>query len=198
MPARKSNDLKPEEFLAFDRTTDVRHEYVRGQTFAMSGTTDTHNELVFRLTAALRDSLLSRDCRVLFEAVKLRVERANCYFYPDVFVTCDARDRDDSRVKRYASLVVEVLSEGTQAYDRSEKLASYRQLDTLQAYLLVDTSRQRIEVYERQDGPFWRYAALGPGESLHVAALDFGLDVSELYAGCDVPEMGPPQRFGGG
>ena len=197
MPIPKLKTLTPEEFLAFDSTAEVRHEYVRGELFALSGTTLTHNELVFRITAALRSTFLPRGCRVLFEAVKLHVESANCYFYPDVFVTCDARDRTDPLIQRHANLVVEVLSESTEVFDRSEKLSSYPQLDTLQAYVLVNTALRRGEVYERQDGPFWRYSALGPGETLRVEKLDLSLDVSALYADTDVPDVGLPLRSDG-
>ncbi len=184
MPAR--SPMTAEAYLAFEATSSDKHEFVRGELFAMSGTTDTHNDLVLNVCNLLRAQVASRGCRVHFLDLKLRIERADAYFYPDVLVTCDDRDQADRLVKRHASLVVEVLSDSTRAYDQGDKFALYRQLDSLQAYVLVDTLRRRIEVYERQSSPFWRFSAYDAGESAHVEALDVRLEVDAIYEGTDV------------
>ena len=90
--------MSPDDYLAFEEQSGARHEFVRGEVFAMSGTTDAHNDIVGNLYTAIRAHLRGGSCRVQMESVKLRVDAANVYFYPDIFVTCDPRDRDDPPV----------------------------------------------------------------------------------------------------
>jgi len=186
--ADQKGPMSAEEYLAFEAQSEVRHEYVRGEIFAMTGTTDFHNEICQNICMVLRGLTKPRGCKVYMESVKLRVDRANAFYYPDVFVTCDERDQADPLVKRHASLVVEVLSPSTAEYDRGGKFQSYQKLDSLRAYLLVDSAFQNVTLYERQEGPFWRYSAHGPGDTLRIDALDLTLTVDDCYAATFVPQ----------
>lgn len=192
MPAlARSTPLTPDEYLALEAECDVRHEYINGEMVAMAGGTDWHNAIVFNAAVQLQPLTRPRDCRVLRESVKLRVERANAYFYPDVFVSCDKRDEQDRLVKRHASLIIEVLSPSTEVIDRTSKFTAYRKLDSLLAYVLIETAYRRVEVYERQDHPFWRWSSFVAGEVARIDTLDLALAVDDLYLDTDVP-VDPP------
>lgn len=186
-----ANRVTEAEYLAFEASAEGRHEYVGGEVFAMTGTTLTHNELVYRAVTELRGKLTGRPCRTWMIDVKLKVEATGDYFYPDAFVTCDDRDRLETQLQRYPALILEVLSPSTATYDREGKFAAYRKIDTLRAYVLVSTEMQQVEVFERQEGPFWRFSAYGAGEVARVEALGVELAVDALYAGLEVAVAQP-------
>jgi Uma2 family endonuclease len=133
------------DFLAWDAGQTDKHEYVDGELVAMAGVEDRHATVALNMAMALRQHLRGTPCRTFIADVKLHVEAANAYFYPDVFVTCSEADRASPLIKREAVLVVEVLSPGTAAYDRGDKFARYRQLPALR-----ERSRPRPAAW-RQD-----------------------------------------------
>ncbi len=179
--------LSPEEYLALEATSDEKHEYVRGEVFAMAGTSVAHNVITGNLHAALRAHLRGGPCRVLFESVKLRVDAANVYFYPDLFVTCDPRDADDPLVQRHATLIVEVLSESTSDYDRGEKFADYRRSSTLQEFVTVDSRIQQVVVYRRNDTGVWEFHPAEAGGEVVLASVGLTLPVAAIYEDTSVP-----------
>lgn len=132
------NGMTADEFLAWDEHQTLRHEFVRGELFAMAGGEDRNNTLALNLVVALRPQLRGTPCRVYANAVKLRVELANCYYHPDLMVTCSGLDAANRLIKREPELVVEVLSPSTAAHDRGGKFADYRMLPSLQEFMLVD------------------------------------------------------------
>ncbi|MCB1982700.1 MAG: Uma2 family endonuclease, partial [Rhodoferax sp.] len=120
--------LSADEFLAWEAGQPLRHEFVAGEVFAMAGGEDRNNTVALNLVVALRQSLRGSPCRVYAGDVKLGVEAADAFFYPDLMVTCSAADAADRLVKREPVLVVEVLSPATAAFDRGPKFAAYRML----------------------------------------------------------------------
>ncbi|HQQ71892.1 MAG TPA: Uma2 family endonuclease, partial [Alicycliphilus sp.] len=130
-------------YLDWEAEQAQKHEYFDGEVFAMAGASDAHVTIAGNLYMALRNHLRGGPCSVFISDMKLRVEEDNAFFYPDVFVSCAEADRAQSHHKSAASLVVEVLSPSTSAYDRGAKFASYRKLTTLregQARTIVDVS----------------------------------------------------------
>lgn len=176
------------EFLAWDAGQTVKHEFVHGEVFAMAGGEDRNYTVALNLAMALRPHLRGTACRVYGSDVKLRVEAADCYFYPDVMVTCSAADLGDRLIKREPSLVVEVLSASTAAYDRGEKFAAYRQLPSLQEYLLVDVDRQRCDLFRKgaSDG-LWVLHPTTAAEPLHLASVDLTIPPDALWADLEPP-----------
>ena len=120
-------------YLAWEAGQAERNEYVAGEVFAMVGVRQSHNVATLNLAMALRSHLKGTSCRVFIESVKTRVEAADCFFYPDIAVTCDTRDRNTPEYISHPSLLVEVLSESTAAYDRGKKFAAYRKLESLRS-----------------------------------------------------------------
>lgn len=136
---------------------------------------------------ALRQHLRGSPCRVYPSNVKLRVEAADCYFYPDVMVTCSAGDLRDRLIKREPVLVVEVLSPSTAADDRGNKFASCRQLPSLQEYLLVDVDTQRCDLFRRCDDGLWVLHPAGPADAVQLASVDLVLTPEALWADLEPP-----------
>ena len=183
-----STHLTPDEFLAMENASPTKHEYVRGEVFAMSGVSDAHNDVAGNVYTHLRAHLRGKPCRAYITDVKLRVEAADAFFYPDVFVTCDARDLDDPLVKRSAVLIVEVLSPSTAEYDRGDKFADYRRLPELREYVLVDARARRVEVFRRNAAGRWERDWLGSADTLALESIELALPVAELYEDTRVPE----------
>ncbi|MGH8467610.1 MAG: Uma2 family endonuclease [Gammaproteobacteria bacterium] len=156
--------LTSEEYLASENDNPAKHEYVAGQLHAMVGVRDTHNAIALNVASQLRSTLRGGPCRVFMSDVKVRVEEADAFYYPDVFVTCDARDTDPY-VKRYPSLVI-----ATEAIDRREKLLNYRKLPSLHEYVLIGSAQRWIEIYRLEADGSWTVATLEGDEDLELSA----------------------------
>ncbi|EXI88852.1 MAG: hypothetical protein AW11_01955 [Candidatus Accumulibacter regalis] len=168
-------------YLAWEEVQAERHEYVAGEIFAMVGVRQSHNVATLNLASTLRQALKGTPCRVFVESVKARVEAANCFFYPDVLVTCDPRDRLTPDYVSHPVLVAEVLSESTAAFDRGGKFAAYRKLDSLQDYVLIDLSTQRVEVFRRDLENHWVLHDYGLGEDVELAFLTVRVPVDQIF-----------------
>lgn len=155
MTAVKKPAFTAEDFLAWESAEEQKHEFIAGEVFAMAGAGDAHVTISLNLASALRNHLRGSPCRTYIADMKLFVETADAFFYPDVFVTCAATDGERRDHKREAVLVVEVLSPSTAAYDRGRKFAYYRELASLQEYVLIDTDRLAVEVYRRDASGYW-------------------------------------------
>lgn len=142
-------------YLEWEAQQPDRSEYIAGEVFAMVGVRRVHAIVSLNLGAALRQHLRGSPCQAFVADMKLRVDAADAFFYPDVMVTCDARDRRAEQFIEHPKLVVEILSDSTAAYDRGAKFAAYRQLATLEEYVLVDIDTRRVEVFRRQPGEEW-------------------------------------------
>lgn len=174
-----------DEFLAWDQTQTLRHEYLRGEVFAMAGGEDANAFIALNIASAARAHLRGSPCKVLISEVKLRVEAANSFFYPDVMVTFSAADAANRLIKREPLLAVEVLSPSTAAYDRGEKFAVYRQIPSLREYALIDPRSRRCDVYRRGADDLWVLHPFEQGEALVLASIEFSLAAELLWE--DVP-----------
>ena len=193
MPLPKTeNGFDAAAYLAWEETQPERNEYVAGEVFAMVGVRQSHNVATLNLATMLRRELNGSPCRVFIESVKTRVEAANCFFYPDVVVSCDPRDRLTPEYLSHPLLVVEVLSESTAAYDRGAKFAAYRKLDSLQDYVLIDVAAQRVEVFRRNAENHWVLYDYGAGDRVELASLSLHLDLAELLE--DTQEETPSEK----
>ena len=178
--------MSAEEFLAWDAHEPVKHEFVRGEVFAMAGTEDRHNTTALNVAMALRAHLRGTPCRIFMSDVKLRVEAADCFYYPDVLVTCSAADNTDRLVKREAVLVVEVLSPSTAAFDRGDKFADYRLLPSLREYLLLDPDKRRGDLYRKGADGLWVLHPFGTDEAVRLESVGLTLEPPVLWE-----EVGP-------
>ena len=194
LPPAKLPAFSGDDYLAWEAQQPGRSEYVAGEVFAMAGVEDRHACASLNLAMALRAELRGSPCRVYRSDVKLRVEAADAYFYPDVFVTCSPVDRADRLVKREAVLVAEVLSESTEAYDRGDKFAAYRQLPSLREVLFIDIRRRAVDLYRIGDDGLWVLHPLLAGDALVLQSLGLTLAVEVLF---DDLEDEPPVAAAG-
>ncbi len=189
------HSITADAYLAGEIHSPIRHEYVAGEVFAMAGATEEHATIAGNLFALLRNQVRGGPCRVYIADMKLRVEAADAFFYPDVFVTCDPRDATEPLAKRRPALICEVLSESTEAYDRGGKFAAYRTLESLNEYLLIDSRRRAVEVFRRQTSG-WLLAPVAPDGWLELHSLGFRCAVDALYEDVifPAPTTQPPKE----
>ena len=185
----KPHLLTFEEFLDFEETSSTRHEYHQGRLVEMTfGVSEAHDIAAGNTFAAIHAKLGGKTpCRVHQSGLALRVEAADAGYYPDIFVTCDPRDRADPRAKRWPSLIIEILSKSTRDYDRGDKFDSYRQIETLREYVLIDSESQGVVIFRPETTGRWVMTELGPDGVLDLESIGLSLPVSTIYAGTVVP-----------
>lgn len=165
------------EYLAYEGDESIRHELVDGYLYAMTGASDRHEEIALNLAAALRGHLRGSRCRVYKGDFKIPV--SDDFYYPDVFVRC-GEDRGDPYFKTDPIVVAEVLSPGTQRYDRGDKRLAYFSLPTLEEYVLISQDVMRVDVYRRNVLECSEQLQAG-GDMLRLESVDFAITLSELY-----------------
>lgn len=179
-----------EEYFELEATSEVRHEYVDGEVFAMAGASKSHNVLAQNLAAALRASPRGRGCQTFMEDVRLVMKENVHYVYPDVLVTCDPADRRDAYLVRHPVLIAEVLSPSTAEYDRTEKFANYQKMPSLRHHLLVSQTAWVVEWFRRDEAGQWIYTLLHePTGVLEVPDPGLVLPLRELYEDTDVAPL---------
>jgi Uma2 family endonuclease len=172
--------LSVADYLAGERDVDVRHEYVDGQVYAMAGTSDRHNRIALNIASRLNDRLVDDECEAFMSDMKIMVSPV-LYYYPDVIVTCD-QPGGDAYFRREPRLIVEVISPSTERIDRTEKLHAYRNVESLQEYVLVAQDKIAIEVHRRQEGSEWAIEFfIEPEEEIRLASVDLTLRVADIY-----------------
>ena len=173
--------ISPEEYLAAEETSPIKHEYIDGDVFAMAGASDAHVTISLNYASLLRSHLRGTGCRVFMADMKARLNRSNRFFYPDVMVTCDERDRSTSLIKSYPCLIIEVLSDSTEAFDRGDKFADYREMETLTEYVVISQTKQRIDCFRRNEEGFWVLQSYKPGDRVYLKSIDFYITIEEVY-----------------
>lgn len=179
------------EYLAGEDLPGLRHEYVNGEIFAMAGASKAHGTLALNLALALRAHLRGKPCRTWASDMKVQVLAANSYYYPDVVVTCAADELGADSPQNFVSaptIVIEVLSPSTEKVDRREKWFAYRQVSSLQEYVLVDQERQWVEVFRRHEGG-WMQDIVAAGESMTLPSIGLTLALNDIYEDSGVPEF---------
>lgn len=187
-------ELTYQDYLALERSSGLRHEFLDGQAWAMSGGSPRHSAIKVNLGAHLKGALRGRPCRPYDSDLKLRVRESGLATYADTAVICGpiVPDTVDPLAATNPTLVVEVLSPSTEAWDRGWKWEHYRSMPTLRHYLLVDAGRQRIEHYERLPDESWRYSVHGEGGTVVLGALGIELPLAAVYddlPGDEVPSI---------
>ncbi|MEO8606019.1 MAG: Uma2 family endonuclease [bacterium] len=178
-----------QEYLAFERRTEERHEYLAGELFAMGGASERHNLIVTNLVRELSQQLKRQPCKTYPTDMRVRVAPSGLYTYPDIVVVCgEARFDDEQRdTLLNPALLVEVLSPSTEAYDRGDKFEHYRKLDSLAEYLLVSQDRMHVEQFVRQrDGQWLLSESDGRAAVVRLSAVDVALSLIEMYDKVDV------------
>lgn len=178
--------MTPEEYLEWEAKQELRHEYIDGEILAMTGGSIPHTKIYLNFYRALYPHLHQRGCEAYVSDVKVQVSEKNRYFYPDLVVTCDAEDLKSRDFIQHPKVIIEVLSPSTASYDRGDKLKYYRQIPSLQEYVLVDSESVSVEVYQRGEGKMWSYCTYGEGEAIPLPSLEFECAIALLYEGVNL------------
>lgn len=186
----RKTTLTPDQYLAWENEQTEKHEYVNGEIFAMVGARREHVATAGNIYASLKANLKGGPCRVYMADMKLRVAAAKAFFYPDVVVTCDARDHKADLFLEHPTLIVEVLSDTTAAFDRGEKFASYRQISSLQEYLLVDIDNRRADCFRRDEHGRWVLYDFKDSDTVELTSIAFETPLSVLFEDIEPPVVG--------
>ena len=184
MNALPKTKLSLDEFLAWENAQVERHEFHQGEVFAMVGARRVHGRVVINLSRRLTEKLDGTPCQTFVEGMKVQIA-ADTILYPDVFVTCDKADLATEMIFRAPTVVIEVLSPSTQAYDRSHKFALYRRLPALREYVLIDPDTRRIESFRRGADDLWVFHDMSDGTHMQLPVLSIEVAVSEVFDGID-------------
>jgi Uma2 family endonuclease len=185
MTTQPKNLLTPEQYLAIERDAEFKSEYYAGEMYAMAGASRQHNLIVSSIIRVLGNQLLDRDCNVYPSDMRIRIIKNGKYTYPDVAVACGEEQFEDEYKDTLLNplIIIEVLSETTEAYDRGKKFENYQQIDSLREYILVTQEPYRIEQYVRQNDKTWTYSEYHEAEErMEISTIGCGLSLKDVYA----------------
>lgn len=172
-----------DEYLEGERSSPIKHEYAAGRVFAMAGASERHNRIALNLGAFLHRATRNSDCVAFISDMRVRIDQV--VYYPDLMVCCEAED-NNPYLKQSPCLVIEVLSESTERIDRGEKLHNYRQLASLQAYVLVAQDAAMVEIYRRTSGPHWLFESYSAADDvIELPCPPSALTLAEIYERID-------------
>ncbi|MEA2061622.1 MAG: Uma2 family endonuclease [Thermodesulfobacteriota bacterium] len=180
----EKNKISPEEYLTLERESEVRNEYFDGEIFAMAGASREHNQIASNIVRVLGNQLLEKPCSVFSSDMKVKMEEIGKYCYPDIVLVCGKEEFEDDEkdVLLNPIVIIEILSDSTEAYDRGEKFAHYQLLNSFAEYILISQYFCRVEKFTRQDDETWIYSKYQTVD--HVVKIETThceLPVSEIY-----------------
>ncbi|MGB0561317.1 MAG: Uma2 family endonuclease [Spirulinaceae cyanobacterium] len=174
--------LTPEQYLEAESRATQKHEYINGEIYAMAGGGQAHGLLITNLVALIRPHLRGSHCRLFASDMKVQIETHNSFYYPDLVVTCDERDRTrDQPYLNFPVLIIEVLSDSTESFDRGKKFLDYSQLPSLQEYILVSQHQQQIEVFHRQNSQQWLLTQYSNASEIKIESLALSCAIRDIY-----------------
>ncbi|MDQ3256494.1 MAG: Uma2 family endonuclease [Acidobacteriota bacterium] len=197
MSSQTKSFITPDEYLAIERKAETRSEYFDGEMFpmnsvsrrhasqSMTGASRRHNLIAGNIFAALHRQLSDRPCEVYASDMRVRVPATGLYTYPDVAVACEEPQLEDSHLDTLLNpvMIVEVLSDSTEAYDRGKKFEHYQRIESLKEYVLVAQAPYRVEQFVRQSAAQWLYSeARRPEDTIKLSSIECELALKDIYA----------------
>lgn len=187
MSSPKPSFLTPDEYLEIERKSEIHSEYIAGRMYAMSGASRRHALIAVNFTRELSSEVRHRDCEVYASDMRVKASPTGMYTYPDIVAVCGEARFDDEQTDTLINptVIVEVPSQSTEAYDRGEKFAHYRRLESLRDYVLVVQDKIRIEHY-RREGEEWILSEVSdPDATLHLSSIDCHVGIAAIYEKVD-------------
>jgi Uma2 family endonuclease len=177
------SQLSPEEYLAFERASELRHEYADGEIFVRAGSTYEHSLIAANIIGELSLALEDRPCRVLTSDMRIKIQATGRYVYPDASVVCGSSIYEDATRDTLLNpvVVIEVLSDSSEAYDRGDKFAQYRSIESLKEYVLASQKEARIEHFRRLPDGSWLLRIYQRGDRVGLESLGVELSVDRAY-----------------
>jgi Uma2 family endonuclease len=185
MIAAKENfpQFTPEEYFAWEEKQLEKHEYIDGEIYAMSGSSKNHSLISVRFITLFSNHLEGGSCETGNSDLKVKIAETANYTYPDISVTCDERDKTTTQYITYPCLIVEVLSDSTEAYDRGGKFRMYRNNRILQDYLLVSSARIEMDLYHKNDTGDWVIINYQAGDTVELKSINLSFPIEQVYRG---------------
>lgn len=182
--------MTAEEYFALEETSLEKYEFYRGEIFAMSGATRKHNLLVVNLVVQLKNALKNRPCEVYASDMRVMVDEYGHYTYPDLSIVCGKRIFTDEKEVTLVNpiAIAEVLSDSTEGYDRGKKFHAYRNIPSLQVYILISTNYKQIEVFTRLESGTWNLTEPDKEGRIHISPLECSLDLKDVYDQVEIVE----------
>jgi Uma2 family endonuclease len=171
----------PEEYFAWEEQQLERHELIDGRVYAMSGGSRNHSEIAGNFLAIIKPHLRGRGCKTYNSDCRVNILNTSNYIYPDLSVTCDSKDTFSTQYITYPCLVVEVLSNSTEAYDRGKKFEKYRRNPNLIDYVLVSSEEMAIDIYHKKDTGEWLLLSYRSGDLVELKSIDLSLPIEQFY-----------------
>ncbi len=178
MPVAKKYDLISEQdYLEGELLSDIRHEYIEGEVYAMVGAHKYHNQIVMTVSNVFYNHLLGKPCQPYASDMKVKIDRK--YFYPDVMVDCSQVDAD--YYIEQPSIIVEVLSKSTRQHDKTVKRLAYFQIASLKEYVLIEQDFVEIEFWSRDENNYWQQSVYYLGDDITFHSIDLTVSVEDIY-----------------
>lgn len=189
MSAAEKKFTSGEEYLAWEREANFKSEYIHGEIFAMAGAGLNHNMIVLNLAAEIRSQLRGKPCRVMSADMKVQVDAANSYFYPDISGLCGEFEFQDERDDTYRNpqFVIEVLSDSTESFDRGKKFFYYQMLPSLKEYVLISQKMATVEVYRKDENRWIYQLMMGEDAVLKLESVGCEVPFSEIFLNVNFP-----------
>ncbi len=168
------------DYIEAEESSQIRHEYLNGQIFVMTGGSREHNLITGNIYNRLKNFLRGSQCQVFVSDMKVRIEKDDVSYYPDVVVSCNPQDKEKFFLTK-PCLIVEVLSPSTENIDRREKLIAYRKIEDLQEYVIVSQDNVEVEVYQKDGQGNWARQILGKNDAVNLNSINLQLTMTELY-----------------
>lgn len=175
--------LTPQEYITAERKATLKSEYLSGEIVAMSGASHEHNLITMNTATGLYNQLVEQGCRVFASDMRVGISAGDSYFYPDIVVVCEKPRFEDNEFDTLINpiVVIEVLSQSTEAYDKGEKFRRYQQLESLQEYILISQDQVQVERYHRQDKNWVSSEFTSLEDILELISVEAELSLQQIY-----------------
>ncbi len=171
----------PEEYFSWEETQLEKHELIDGRVYAMGGGTRNHSDIAGNFLAIIKPHLRGSGCKTYNSDCRVNILNTLNYTYPDLSVTCDPRDNSSAQYITYPCLIVEVLSDSTEAYDRGKKFEKYRQNPNLVDYVLVSSDEMAVDIYHKNDAGEWVILSYREGDRVELKSIDLSVAIEQFY-----------------
>ena len=183
MQERAIKWISEQEYLEFEKDSDIKYEYFEGEIFAMAGASERHNLIVSNVIISLGSQLKGKNCRVYPSDMRLKIEKTGLYTYPDIMIVCGQRKFNNDKPETILNpdVIIEVLSDSTETYDRGKKFEHYRNLDSLREYVLISQNFEKFEKYYKTDNR-WIFSYTDKNNtSIMLESVNCELNHLEIY-----------------
>jgi Uma2 family endonuclease len=190
-PAPKYNYISPEKYLEIERASEEKHEYFKGEVFAMSGASPQHNDITYNINRIIAPFIHGKGCKLYGSDFRVHIPKNTLYTYPDFTIVCGKAETSDVYTDNLTnpSVIIEILSKSTKDYDRGTKFNLYREINTLKEYILIDSTKISVEIFTKQDENNWNLKEFkNINDSFIITTIGLTFPLKEVYEDVTIGE----------